>query len=104
VYLHLHGNNDRYGGRAPLQPNFQDQSALFCALGWYKNVDIIRQFGKARSDVKLGIPDLYSAIFNISEQLVHTSVTDYDDTSATRTDSSLNPTNGVYIHPGNPGY
>ena len=65
---------------------------------------MIRQFGKARSDVKLGIPDLYSAIFNIGEQLFHASVTDYDDTSATRTDSSLNPTNGVYIHPGNPGY
>jgi hypothetical protein len=103
MYLHLHGNNDRYVGRAPLQPNFQDESALFCALGWYKNVDMIRQFGKARSDVKLRIPDLYSAIFNIGEQLFHASVTDYDDRSATRTYTSFGPTNGVFIHPGNPG-
>jgi hypothetical protein len=72
VYLHLHGNNDRYVGRAPLQPNFQDESALFCALGWYTNVEMIRQFG-----------------FNIGEQLFHASVTDYDDTSATRTYTSF---------------
>jgi hypothetical protein len=103
VYLHLHGNNDRYVGRAPLQPNFQDESALFCALGWYKSVEMMRQFGKARSDVKLGIPNLYSAIFNIGEQLFHASVTDHDDTSATRTYTSFGPTNGVSIHPGNPG-
>jgi hypothetical protein len=79
VCLQLHGNNDRYVGRAPLQPNFQDESALFCALGWYKNVEMIRQFGKARSDVKLGIPDYiapYStSVNNSSTQASRTTTT-----------------------------
>jgi hypothetical protein len=64
---------------------------------------MIRHFGEARSDVKLGIPDLHSAIFIIGEQLFDESVKDYNDTSAIRTYTSLDPTNGVYIHPGNPG-
>jgi hypothetical protein len=37
--------------------------------------EMTRQFGKARSDVKLGIPDLYVAMFNIGEQFFLANIT-----------------------------
>ena len=64
VYIHLYSNSDHFPGQAPLQPNFHDEGALFCALGWYVTTnEIHRQFSKARSDVKLGTGKLYQLMF-----------------------------------------
>jgi hypothetical protein len=64
VYIHLHSNSDHYPGQALLQPNFRDEGALFCALGWYVTTnETLRQFSKARNDVKLGTGKLYQLMF-----------------------------------------
>jgi hypothetical protein len=66
VYIHLHSNSDHYPGNAPLQPNFRDEGALFCALGWYVTTnETLRQFGKARTDVKIGTPQLLDFIYTL---------------------------------------
>jgi hypothetical protein len=64
AYIHLKSSSDHYPGNAPLQPNFRDEGALFCAVGWYVTTnETLRQFGKARTDVKLGTPQLVDLIY-----------------------------------------
>jgi hypothetical protein len=72
VYIHLHSNSDHYPRHAPLQPTFSDEGALFCALGWYvTRNEILRQFGKARTDVKIGTPQLIDLIYTLGGLYYH---------------------------------
>jgi hypothetical protein len=72
VYIHLHSSSDHYPGNAPLQPNFRDEGALFCALGWYvTRNETLRQFCKARTDVKLGTPQHVDLIYTLGGLYYH---------------------------------
>ena len=66
VYLHLHSYSDNYSGNVRNQPAFRDEAALFCALGWYvRGNETLRQFSKARIDVRLGNHHLMRVLFII---------------------------------------
>jgi hypothetical protein len=72
VYIHLQSNSDHYPRHAPLQPNFRDEGALFCALGWNVTTnETLRQFGKARTDVKLGTTQLVDLIYTLGGLYYH---------------------------------
>ena len=102
VYVHLHSNSDHYPGQAPLQPIFSDEGALFCALGWYVTTnETLRQFSKARNDVKLGTGKLYQLMFILGGHYYHADKIMPNDESPYF--STFDPSNMKYIHPGNPG-
>jgi hypothetical protein len=105
VYIHLHSNSDHYPGNAPLQPNFRDEGALFCALGWYVTTnETLRQSGKARTDVKLGIPHLVDLIYTLGGLYYHADVIKPSAvTRHARFDTRFDPTGMEYHHAGNPG-
>jgi hypothetical protein len=72
VYLHLHSYSDNYAGNARNQPAFRDEAALFCALGWYvRGNETLRQFAKARIDVRLGNHHLMRVIFIIGKKYMN---------------------------------
>ena len=102
VYIHLHSNSDHYPGHAPLQPNFRDEGALFCALGWYVTTtnETLRQFGKARTDVKLGTPQLIDLIYTLGGLYYHA---DMIKPLAETQHTMFDPTGMEYNHAGNPG-
>ena len=103
VYIHLHSNSDHYPGHAPPKPNFQDEGALFCTLGWYVTTnEALRQCSKGRSDVvKLGTGKLYQLLFILGGTCY------YADMIMPTPDSPYfsrsDPSKMEYIHPGNPG-
>ena len=101
VYIHLHSNSDHYPGHAPLQPRFSDEGALFCALGWYvTRNETLRQFGKARNDVKIGTPQLVDLIYTLGGLYYHADmIKPLAGTRHTRFD----PTGMEYNHAGHPG-
>ena len=102
VYVHLHSNSDHYPGQAPLQPNFRDEAALFCALGWYVTTnETLRQFSKDRSDVKLGSGKLYQLMFILGGHYYHADR--IMPTPDSPFFSRFDPSNMEYIHPGEPG-
>jgi hypothetical protein len=70
-YLHLYGNSDQFPGSAPLQPDFRDEGVLFCALGWYMGIEIIRQFSKTRNDIKLANGDIYIVLHTIGKEFFY---------------------------------
>ena len=75
VYLHLHSDADNYAGRERGQPPFRHEAALFCALGWYVHSnETLRQFGKARNDVKLGWHNLMRLIFIIGARYMNANI------------------------------
>ena len=75
VYLHLHSDADTYAGNERSQPSFRDESALFCALGWYVHTnETLRQFDKARDDVKLGKDNLMRLIFIIGARYMNANI------------------------------
>ena len=75
VYLHLHSDADNYAGNERGQPPFRDEAALFCALGWYVHInETLRQFGKARDDVKLGKHNLMRLIFIIGARYLNANI------------------------------
>jgi hypothetical protein len=101
VYIHLHSNSDHYPGNAPLQPNFRDEGALFCALGWYvTRNETLRQFGKARTDVNLGTPQLVDLIYTLGGLYYHA---DMIKPLAGCRHTRFDPTGMEYHHAGNPG-
>jgi hypothetical protein len=101
VYIHLHSNSDHYPGHAPLQPNFRDEGALFCALGRYVTTnETLRQFGKARTDVKLGTPQLVDLIYTLGGLYYHAEM--IKPLAGTR-HTMFYPTGMEYHHAGNPG-
>jgi hypothetical protein len=101
VYIHLHSNSDHYPGNAPLQPDFRDEGALFCALGWYVTTnETLRQFGKARTDVKIGTPQLLDFIYTLGGLYYHT---DMIKPLAGYRHTRFDPTGMKYHHAGNKG-
>lgn len=66
VYRHLLSDADNFSRNGSMQPAFRGEPALFVALGWYvRTNETLRQFGKARIDVKLGHYHLMRVIFII---------------------------------------
>ena len=75
VYLHLHSDADNYAGRERSQPPFRHGAALFCALGWYVHTnETLRQFGKARIDVRLGRHNIMRLIFIIGSRYMNANI------------------------------
>jgi hypothetical protein len=102
VYIHLHSYSDHYPGNAPLQPNFRDEGALFCALGWYVTTnESLRQFVKARTEVKLGTPQLVDLIYTQGGLYYHA---DMIKPLARTQHTRFDPTGMEYHHAGNTGY
>ena len=67
---------------------FRDEAALFCALGWYvRGNETLRQFAKARIDVRLGNHHLMRVLFAYV-------TSDRDSQQYT----SFDPTRNGYIH------
>jgi hypothetical protein len=106
VYLHLHSDADNYAGNDRSQPSFRDESALFCSLGWYVHTnETLRQFSKARDDVKLGKHNLMRLIFIIGARYMNANINlalvtaDADSQQYT----SFDPTRNGYVHWPNAG-
>jgi hypothetical protein len=77
----INRNSDRFPGNTPLQSDFRDVNALFCALGWYMGIELIRQCGKARNDIKLANSDVYIILHAIGKELFLADIVEWTRTS-----------------------
>jgi hypothetical protein len=99
VYLHLHSDSDNFPGRAPPQPAFRDEGALFCALGWHVSTsETLKQFRKARHDVKMGSRNIMKTVYTIGAEYLHVDVLHPHYRY-----KSFDPTGDLHIPQGTPG-